>query len=306
MELNEALSKLDELFDTGSSGQIESFIKERLAEYRPADGGYSAAYVTFLNEAGSFYRRTSRYQKCEEAFLAAKELLEKNGDTGSDAYATILNNLAGAYRMMGAYDKALAFFEQAMRLYAAAGGEKSYLYASALNNMGLLYLAQKQYPKAAEHLKRAIAVMRGAQDSAVEIAISQGNLAIACAGMGRYDKAFLLAERSMETFRQAEGENSLLYATGLNTLATLHMARQDYAEAKKCWTAALAVLTGRFGENQADVAAALESLSAVCARLNEKEDALRYGQRAADIYETLLGAGHQKTLQSRERLRALQ
>ena len=301
-DLQTDLKELDRLYESGTGEEIENFIQRKLREYVPCCGGFRLEHVTFVNEAGAFYRSRTDLKKAEYYFKYAVDMIGTYVGRNNEEYATALNNLAGTYRLMGSYDEAIRHFRDVLKLYSEIAGKDTYLYASALNNIALVYMDMKDFNEAVSCQEKALAIVANLEGYRLEYAVSLGNLAGAYQGMGLYEKAYELVRQSAEILREEAGEDSYLYASGLNNLASCNYFQQDYEKAKEYYLMAAGILKRHFGEYQKDYAVTMEGLSRVGEKMGNRGEAFQYQKRAYEIYDKLLGGDNANTVASKKKL----
>ena len=304
-DLQTDLKELDRLYESGTGEEIEDFIQRKLREYVPCCGGFRLEHVTFVNEAGAFYRGRSQLQKAEYYFKYAVDMIGTYVGRNNEEYATALNNLAGTYRLMGSYAEAIKLFREVLTLYAEIAGQDTYLYASALNNIALVYMDTNDLNEAVSCQEKALEIVADMEDYRLEYAVSLGNLAGAYQGLGLYEKACELVRESADILREEAGEDSYVYAAGLNNLASCNYFQKDYEKAKEYYRMAADILKRHFGEYQKDYAVTMEGLSRVSEKMGNREEAFRYQKRAYEIYDKILGKDNAKTVASKKKLDGL-
>ena len=212
MTVWELFAEYDKQCGLLSDSELEVWLNEALTKYRMENPDDYIGQSAVLNELGGFYRSRGVFDKGEQAFLMAKELLDAIKNTESLDYATTLNNLAGLYRLSGELKKALEMFEASQALYEKS--EKSAppeLYASCLNNKGLVYQDMGRYEDALELFEKALGLVNDLPNNGYVLATTLSNIAFACSGLGDKEKAGLCIDKAAEIFGQEMGENSPLY-----------------------------------------------------------------------------------------------
>lgn len=212
MTVWEIFAEYDRQCGLMSDSELEVWLNEAFTKYRTENPEDYTGQSAVLNELGGFYRSRGVFDKGEQAFLIAKELLDAINNTESLDYATTLNNLAGLYRLTGEYEKALELFEASQALYEKS--EKPAppeLYASCLNNKGLVYQDMGRYSEANELFEKALALINDMPNNGYVLATTLSNIAFACAGLGDKEKAALCIDKAADIFRQEMGEESQIY-----------------------------------------------------------------------------------------------
>lgn len=265
MDISEALNNfyqgLDNLYQTGRTGEIEAYIRKMMEANRGCCGGHGILFISCLNEMGSYYRGISRYEDSVRAFEeAGRDIL---GDMGQESveYATNRCNLAGTARMMGDYDWALKLFTEAATIYNMVVGKESYYYSTVLNNLALLYLERKEYEKAIGSLTEALDRIRRMPGQKEEEAITLVNLAVASQKLFRIPEAEEYLYMAMRIYERLE-HKGVHYAAALNMQGTLCMEKKDYSGAKEAFVKARDATFQYFGEND-DFVRAIENIAFV-------------------------------------------
>ncbi|MEG2958149.1 MAG: tetratricopeptide repeat protein [Oscillospiraceae bacterium] len=257
MEIRAFFEEYDRLSDTADDATLEKLLTDTCTAYRgenPADYlGQSALY----NELGSFYRARGVYGRGEEAFLAAKKILEHSDCTAQASgtskagcvgcgplidyanapengaacaakdltetcdYATTLNNLAGLYRLWGNYSKALELFGAAAERYAKLENLPADVHASCHNNMGLVYLHLKQGQAAEACFGRALGILEGAEERDYARGTTLSNLAFALLLSEKKEDAAGALKTAAQCFLSASGSEDELYQNCIAMLKKL-------------------------------------------------------------------------------------
>ena len=155
----------------GRSGEVRTFIEERLEPLEMAFGQNSREYALVLNELGTYERMDGCFDESEATLRLASEIIEKlvNSDDADDdlledpamlrrlkiEYAGVLCNYGGTCRLMGKLDEASKQLSDSVELYRDALGEGA-LCGSALNDLALVRQDQGRFDEALDlHLQVA-------------------------------------------------------------------------------------------------------------------------------------------------------
>ncbi|MBR2189059.1 MAG: tetratricopeptide repeat protein [Eubacterium sp.] len=296
--------ELDALYDQGDLQRVERYLQEQREQYVQEYPRYFKELVAVCNEMGSFYRGTSRYDRSAEAFQSALGYIEEDMGKNCIQYATVLNNMAGTYRLTGDYQKAITLFLEARDIYLAQGQKDSYEYASVLNNISQAYLETRTYDQAIAYLKEALALVRRISGSHQDIAITYNNLAALYRAAGDHDEAKRCAKEAIREFEQCADEENVHYAAGLNSLAGILYAEQQYEQALELYQKSAAYTKRFFGEN-IEYGVTCRNMYWVCEKLGRIEDAIAALEMAKENFTRLLGAEHDRTLAVADDLRRL-
>lgn len=260
MEIPAFFEEYDKWSKTADDATLEKLLTDACTAYcdeNPADyPGRSALY----NELGSFYRARGLYSRGEEAFLAAKKMLESTdcvsgasntpkagcvgcgplidysgvSDSGSVCtakdltetgdYATTLNNLGGLYRLWGNYPKALELFKAAAERYARLEDIPADVHASCHNNMGLVYLHLKQGQAAEKCFGRALSILEHAEESGYVRGTTLSNLAFALLLSEKKRDAVETLKAAAQCFLTESGGDDEMYKNCMGMLKKLEYA----------------------------------------------------------------------------------
>ena len=224
--IGEVIAEVDALLKAGEDAGAEARLQEAIASCAEAEPGNVVGRSVLLNELGSFYRHRGIFDKGEEAFLKAKELLEEirgyayqmdgpqEGDssccqegptqiiytnrTMTANYATTLNNLAGLYRMSKQLQKAAETFDAAIKAYETCEGDvPPDDFASSYNNKGLLYLDMQDTNQARAMFLKAKALLEKGGHYPYALGTTLSNLGFAAVIERKFPEA-------MEHFKAAK------------------------------------------------------------------------------------------------------
>lgn len=224
MELKDFYEILDQKYLSRDPKEVQEYLNRVIETCWPCCGGYDAMYLAAVNELGSFYRESGRYQESEEAFEKSAAMIAEYLGRDSVEYATNRNNLAGTLRLMGEYERGAAMFREAGSLYEKLLGHVNHYTASILNNEALIFMATGEKQKARECLTEALDIIRSLGDSPEKEAITLVNLARITE-----DESFL--EQALSIYDQLE-DKGLHYGTALNMLGTFQYEKGEFEGAQ--------------------------------------------------------------------------
>lgn len=273
---------LDASYGRYDNAATERFMLQTLDSVR----GETRAEVAVLNELACFYRNTSLWQKCVDAFSELIKVLEDSGDNSSEDYALALLNKAGAYRIMGQYDKAIETFSRVRELLDALGDADPYSYASLNNNTGLAYHGKGDYEKAAECYEKGLEILPDIPDNITEKATNLANLAAAYWYCGKRDLANEKLDAALDIFKDLDGGMNAHYAGALNTKGVFLFTEGDYAGAARMFEAAIERTRLIFGENK-EFVSGCRSCAAAYAKLGDNEKVSHYLAMADAVAEKI-------------------
>lgn len=241
--LGEIIAEVDAQLKAGEDAVAEARLREAIAAYTEAEPGNVVGRSVLLNELGSFYRHRGIFDKGEEAFLKAKELLEElreyayqvdgsipggaqapqeEGDkdgrgesqsrtqiiytnrTMTANYATTLNNLAGLYRMSKQLQKAAETFDAAIKAYETCEGDvPPDDFASSYNNKGLLYLDMQDTHQARAMFLKAKALLETGGNYPYALGTTISNVGFAAVIERKFPEAIECFKAAKALFEEA-------------------------------------------------------------------------------------------------------
>ncbi len=267
-QLSQQIAHCDHQGDyVGLAQYMERFLELTAQLY----GRESAQYAAALNDYGGIHRDIGHYEKAEQAFLQAANLIGSLQWTRHPDYASVLNNLAGLYRLMGQYKKSEQYFQQALQIYETTLGRQHFLYISGMNNLGLLYQDQGRFAEAETLHAQSLTLLETADDNPIAIGTTLTNLASARRQQGKLNDVAALLERALRIYEEQLGRNHSLYAYGLNNLASYYMTTQEYEKAKRYYQGALEICKTQFGTDSRNYAISLRNYEIASQKAAERK-----------------------------------
>lgn len=267
-QLSQQIAHCDHQGDyVGLAQYMERFLELTAQLY----GRESAQYAAALNDYGGIHRDIGHYEKAEQAFLQAANLIGSLQGTRHPDYASVLNNLAGLYRLMGQYKKSEQYFQQALQIYETTLGRQHFLYISGMNNLGLLYQDQGRFAEAETLHAQSLTLLETADDNPIAIGTTLTNLASARRQQGKLNDVAALLERALRIYEEQLGRNHSLYAYGLNNLASYYMTTQEYEKAKRYYQGALEICKTQFGTDSRNYAISLRNYEIASQKAAERK-----------------------------------
>ena len=269
-----------------------------------------------LTAMGSLYLRLGESTRALELFLSALDLERSNGDRNDEAVT--LWNLCVYYRMHGEWQRAIEFNRQMLSIYQELHSKAGISYA--FRELGAAYQDWGMNDRALDYLKRALELSREVGDRVGEAIVLKriGSLQLeqneiesaidaylqalrlyetaihyeaasvlielgrAYMLAGKLDPALDFVEASLQMNRGA-GKN--VEANALRSLADIHLASGDAAQALACYHEALTLY--RSISSPAGEASVLFASAKAQAQIGRFDDAQREIQAALTIVESL-------------------
>lgn len=229
-------------------------------------------------ELGNALRLQGRWPEAEQAYVAARERSERDGDPNLSAAAATGVGLL-AWRQ-GRLDDAEREFEVAREKWTAIDRRANL--ASAYGNLGVLAENRGDHVRAREHYERALALYRSEGERAGESAVYT-NLAVIERKLDNMDAAADLQERAVHLQRKV-GLNQMLVFS-LAHLGEIERERGRWASAKKALEESLHF--AQLAKDRIGQADALISQASLARDLARPGDALAGFREAYSIYREL-------------------
>ena len=285
MEMNNFYYQVDRLFEEKKLNEAEEFMKETLAQAEAeSDAG---AVITVCNELGGYYRAVSRYSDGIPLYEKALKLMRDMGLERSEHYGTTLANYATTYTMAGDTIKALNLYTEAAEIYAEAGLGADYRLATLFNNMSFLCQDLEDYPQAQEYLEKSLFILKGLEESEIEVAITYSNLANVYLAMDRIDEAKVSVKKALDLFIGESGDSDVHYAGAVCTLGEIYFKEADYEKAAALFRESMKLTERDYGEDNLSYAVLCENLALCLKELGDEEEALSFENKASDIKERI-------------------
>ena len=285
MEMNNFYYQVDRLFEEKKLNEAEEFMKETLAQAEAeSDAG---AVITVCNELGGYYRAVSRYSDGIPLYEKALKLMRDMGLARSEHYGTTLVNYATTYTMAGDTIKALNLYTEAAEIYAEAGLGADYRLATLFNNMSFLCQDLEDYPQAQEYLEKSLFILKGLEESEIEVAITYSNLANVYLAMDRIDEAKVSVKKALDLFIGESGDSDVHYAGAVCTLGEIYFKEADYEKAAALFRESMKLTERDYGEDNLSYAVLCENLVLCLKELGDDEEALSFENKASHIKERI-------------------
>ena len=270
--IEEFYRRCDELFRAGDKDRYEDFLEKSIVhveqERAVSRERPSSLWIAVLNEAASWYRSASKYDRAEKLFLAVLDGMRECGLQASPHYARVLLNLAGLYRYTGELEKAEGLFGQARTILNDSDERDVVAIASTMNNLALVYAEQGRKDDALALARETYRyVDENARDNehlmGTEI-LNIGTLLLDC---GSIDEAEEAVSRAIRVFEAMPKENVHL-AAAYNAHAAICVKKRDFEKAYELFLRALESVERFYGHN-IEYAICQENLARCAAALDD-------------------------------------
>jgi tetratricopeptide (TPR) repeat protein len=239
-----------------------------------------------LSDRASQLYTEARYAEAEPLFRQALEAWSSLGPEAAQDHAIDQRNLGALLRATGRYREAEPLLTESLRELEASGADTMHV-ERALFNLAALYRAEGDLPKAERFALRATSVVEKRSD---------------IPGPERQGPRVILASVYLEQRRFAEAEVLLISAlkaadgaiavAAYNGLATVALARDDFAQAEGFARQALYFARLALPAGHSAVAGALNNLAQACRFQAKYMEAEKDYRMAIGVWEDSLGPSH--------------
>ncbi len=265
MNIEQILTRLDELFAQHRVDQVEDFLLKRIDE--AAAEGDSASMITLLNEIIGHYREMGEFDKAIACCRQVLLLMGEAGLEGTVAYATTLLNVANACRAAGLLKESMTYYQEVKAIYEKNLEPADFRYASFYNNMSLLFQEMGDYESSCDCLERALGIASLYQEARIEVAVTYTNLASSQLKLGRYPEAVDNLQRAFSIFEMDE-DPDYHYSGALSAMGEAQYLMGNLEESARYYKLALKEIERNTGKNRA-YEITLQNLNAVTQRIRE-------------------------------------
>ena len=241
-----------------------------------------AGEAAALQNLGTVYFRSGRYEEALESLTRALSLRRDIGDRGGEA--NTLDNLGGVYWGQGRLEEALDYYRQALALNQEVGDRPSE--GRTLNNLGVVCVSLGRYNEAVSHLEQALDVASETGDRPAFGTLN--NMGVAYERLGRYEQALDVLQQGLRECRESSfhsGEAATLDSLGV---VFMRLGRHDEALERHREAIALALKIGDRGLE----AEMLNNLGETLKEASQPEEALTTYQSAFAL-STEIGNSYQ-------------
>ena len=258
--------------------------------------------VFLVEEIGLLYSKKGEYQKATKMLSSMlKSKVESVGETHK-SICTTLNYLGEQNLIVGNYAEADVYFNRSLQITKNIYGEKSIPYATSLLYYKQLYSAIGDYEKAESSILEALQIYSKTYgEKNIKTGILMHEAALATFQADTYtsrknktkqadlEKQFL---KSLEIIKNTEGDNSILYAEGLENYAIYLAQINQYASALSNIDIAKKIWETKSGKNNVH-SAQLNNLSGkIYYRSGKYAEALNAFEKTRDEYKNIFDDNH--------------
>jgi serine/threonine protein kinase len=247
-------------------------------------GGQPEVQAAMMQVLGSVYVQLGLHKQAQP--LLERSLVVREQLFGPEHVEVADSLLALAYLKHSLYDyvEAERLLERAVRIREKAVGLEDPLLPPVLSALGVALWSHGQYLEARPHLIRAIAIDE--KLSGRDLFKRLGVLATIEYGLGDFDGAQKLLERSLEIGARTDGER--LEVT-LANLGSVLRAQEDFGQAKAVFEEMLAILERNYGKDHVGVLYTVGEMGDLYFAMGDYQRARAFLDRSIDGSERVQG-----------------
>ena len=192
VDLRRCVTRLDEYLarnDYAAAERHLDFWRQEAAAGRDWRG-----LLSIENERMGLLRKMGKREPAMEAVRSAEALVSRAGLEESVTAATTWLNIGTVYKNFGESPKALPYYEKARAIYESALPPEDCRRGGLYNNMALVLADLGCFAEARELYEKALAVMETQPNGALELAVTELNLA----NLAEAEQGLLEAEPEIE------------------------------------------------------------------------------------------------------------
>ena len=244
------LTQLGELFFFNNNYiDAENYLLNAQNTYLQLGGDkYNTNYSFIIADLAQLYNTLGDYEKAEQYFTEALQILEKTIGIENAWYATTMSNLGIMYFQTGDYINAEDVFLKTKEIQENVLGKNHIDYARTLGNLGTLYVETENFQLAEKHLLKSKEIYDNAGYKTAQYSMLLNSLALLRYKMGDSVSAFDNLMNSQEVIGNLSGYKSPDYALTMLNLSGILNERGNDTLAVKYAINAILIFEENFGK----------------------------------------------------------
>lgn len=170
------------------------------------EGPHSMLMLRVLNEQGSYYGRSRRFNEAYAAYTHAVALCDELYGRDHHFTATRLSNLASVCSSLGKTKEAKRHYAEALRIVRLPDQSYPISEANILNGLGTLAFMEKDYQSAYSYYLQAVTLLETVSPYDNMLPKLMANLGAICTYLDDYEQAHLYDQKAYELSRKIYGE----------------------------------------------------------------------------------------------------
>mgnify|MGYP002854552874 CR=1 FL=1 len=240
----------------------------------------------YHNNLSSIYLELGEYNNALPHSVIALGLLQILGNQHL-SLATTCNNIAKIYYHKGNITEAIKVQQLALKIWGDYYHNNHPYMATMYDNLGSELSRAGQYSGALECHNKGLKIRQAILNpNHPEIAINYDNIASVYIHLEDYEKARKYLNMSLSIFKQSPDNCGVEIATCYNNFGLLYCRLKQYSTSIDYYQKALSILKEDKGSRDKE-AVILFNMAGVYHSANNNKDALKYLDKASEIYELL-------------------
>lgn len=263
---------------------------------RRRQGADNMNYAGVLHNEGMFLHNLGRFPEAVDKLNAALAIKLRNNDVASTLRTS--NILVASLGMLERRAEAAAVAERALALGTSAFGANDVRLSDTLSALGGLARDRENFGEAVGYFERALAGLRAANSSPLDVASTMDNLGDVYGLLGRFDDGERMLKQAIDLFDRSFGKNAEAapnYDKMLNDLGNLYLDAGRLPDAEAAMRRSLAITRARNGDAHPNVAGAMGNLATVLEHEGRYAEAEKLYQQTLQAYERVYGPNHPTT-----------
>ncbi|NLX19084.1 MAG: tetratricopeptide repeat protein [Desulfobulbus sp.] len=243
----------------------------------------------YLRAAGRVARSLYQYKEALPWLENYVKLKKNSSSHDMVGFALAQRELAYTYVLSGSYQKAGPLYKEAMTGIARRLGEDHPEMAVSWQQIGELQETLGEYDKAVALYQKAISILekkRGTEHPSLANLLTR--LAALYVELEREKEAVAMYEQLVRIQEKVLRPTHPQLVISLNNLAEAYRLDGRYVEAEACYQKILAINETVHGPEHPSVAAVLQELAKLSTSQRRPDDARRYQERAAAIFQKVV------------------
>lgn len=303
-----ALAKADKQYRAGKEFSRNAEFQKALIEYQKAEISYKKlnddqrlSIANVYHGIAYVYNHTDKLEKAydyqlESIKLATAKLGENNPDLGR-----FYGGMGQIEDRRGNYQSSYEYFRKQLDLRSIL--KDSSQLGHPLEEFAVINWRLENYDSALVYFNQALLIFKRKYGEIDESVTScYYNMGLVYSQLEDYDKALEYHTKDLEISLKLFGNSHPNVGMAYNCIGKLHFKKQDYQLSLSCLEKSLVVFRKKLPEDHTDLSYVYYDLSQTCNKLNDKENAIKFAQKAYDSRNKYLGSAHPLTNEALENL----
>ena len=251
---------------------------------------FAFEYSEVLNNLAGVYDDIGEYERAENLYFEAINIIKDNYGNDSLRFAEISNNIGRFYSNIGDYNNAKEFYNKSLSIFHKILGENHINLSPILVNLASQYQNDGEFELAEKLLLRALKIQKlniGRNDLLIPRILNNLGTLYVC--IGKLSDATNNFQQALDILKGNQYGNVIeLQAVVLSNIAAVKRKMKSYDEAENLYKEAIDIWLNTIGLNNNSVSNAYGHMATICSENNDFIMALSYIQKSLDIHNRLI------------------